>query len=101
VFRTTDERSQAISALNSSATAPLHDAGDEPSLSNIDEDDDESEDEEDEENTLHSGAGKSPDDDNKADQVDAITAVQRDSCACERLLAHYARERSDGRSIDL
>ena len=35
----------------------------------------------------------------EAEQVDSVSDAQRDSLACERLLAHYARKGGDRRSI--
>jgi hypothetical protein len=110
VFRTSEELSQAISASNSSATAPLHAIrSDREHISVHDSDEpsrfrneslvgDSSDEEEDEEIVLRSRAALASED-IEAEQVDSVTEAQRDSLACERLLAHYDRKGGDRRSI--
>lgn len=110
VFRTTEELSQAISASNSSATAPLHairsnrehipvNDTDEPARFNNESfAGDSSDEDEDEEISLRPRAAPASED-IEAELVDSVTDAQRDSLACERLLAHYARKGGDRRSI--
>ena len=79
----TGSTSQSMSLMNHRGSATRESS---------DEDDDH-----DEEITLRPGAGTALDG-TEAEQVDSVSEAQRDSLACERLLAHFAREAGDRRT---